>query len=266
MERKQKEGVIYHFSLVCKCAVVVLFSLATPLHAKNDETGLTLVIPFFDKGEASEGFWHDSASWMEVWNRKLLLDNAKMPVNWMLPLGDLEDVQSLSLEKVKGLDRTSLTAIKQKYGAQRAVIAYVREEKNRIFTQMIFVDDTLGRVLSDGQIFTLDGEVEEIWLKAVEANVKAMEESQHFTALYQAKGDQLEAVLHFRSMAEYFEFKKRIEAVDFAQDAKLLSLKRDHARWKLFYKKEIAGFISFLYNNGVILKDLHGAWHLSLRR
>src|SRR5512132_492876 len=77
-----------------------------------------VVVPLYD-GPDGARLWSDKNPWWQAWEKNL---EPERLLRLVLPLGDLEDMSSLSVEQVQARDRAALLGLAKRYNSQDALV------------------------------------------------------------------------------------------------------------------------------------------------
>ncbi len=77
-----------------------------------------VVLPLY-QGPDGAHLWPDDNPWWQAWEKNL---DPERLLRLVLPLGDLEDISSLSVEQVQARDRAALVALANRYSSEDALV------------------------------------------------------------------------------------------------------------------------------------------------
>ncbi len=77
-----------------------------------------VVLPLYE-GPDGARLWPDDNPWWQAWEKNL---EPERLLRLVLPLGDLEDMGSLSVEQAEARDRAALAALASRYGSEDALV------------------------------------------------------------------------------------------------------------------------------------------------
>jgi hypothetical protein len=81
-----------------------------------------VVLPLYE-GPDGARLWPDSNPWWQAWEQNL---EPERLLRLVLPLGDLEDMSSLSVEQVQARDRAALMGLARRYNSEDALVVTTR--------------------------------------------------------------------------------------------------------------------------------------------
>ncbi len=99
-----------------------------------------LVVPVFETGGA-QYLWEDENPWLTAWAGREARDRL---VPLLAPLGDLQDLASITVEQAVAGDDQRLAAIAERYGAAEAMVALARLRRD-MSRRQIRIDVNLSR-------------------------------------------------------------------------------------------------------------------------
>ncbi len=82
-----------------------------------------VVLPLYQGPDGAHLWPDDNNPWWQAWEQNL---EPERLLRLVLPLGDLEDMASLSVEQVQARDRAALAALAQRYGSEDALVVTAR--------------------------------------------------------------------------------------------------------------------------------------------
>ncbi len=81
-----------------------------------------VVLPLYE-GPNGAHLWPDDNPWWQAWEKNL---DPERLLHLVLPLGDLADISSLSVEQVQARDRAALVALANRYSSEDALVVTAR--------------------------------------------------------------------------------------------------------------------------------------------
>jgi hypothetical protein len=121
------------------------------------EQGPSFLVLTIWKGPTGEVLWEDNP-WRQAWVN-LRAEQSLVPV--IVPIGDLDDTEMISVNDVKSEDALKLEAIRKRYDVKKVIIAYAEPAENGTIHARMSGDSPLGKLSFDKNYDGETGRVEE---------------------------------------------------------------------------------------------------------
>jgi len=228
----------------------------------------TLVVPvFYIKGEPI--IWGDNNLWMLSWEQVLREGEGK---NVILPIGDLEDVRDLKMLDIVNGDVKRLEKFMNKYNAHKLIISEAIFDKDylEVITKKYSFDageyksnrNSKHYNFSKATVSNTSLKKDFLYAIASDVIVKIGEEKE-VKYLVNNNIESIEVSYKIQGMKDYLKLRKEIGKLKFVKEVDFLEMSSQNANIILYYKGGMAGFISYLYRNGIKLHDIDGQWNIS---
>jgi len=206
-----------------------------------------LVLPFYQTG-ASTILWGDNNLWLDAWSRHKTYQGL---VPTMVPMGDLQDVNTLEESRPLTYDSEKIQAMVERYGAREALIVIASPKDAETLDDgtlvpgslEISIYQALGMTPRFLRSITVrktpeDSNAEAIFDKGVQrVRDVFLEQWKSQTVVNPSfSGNSLKARVRFSSMQEWIETQSALERVQGVTDMKLLSLTPRMAELEINFK------------------------------
>lgn len=225
----------------------------------------TLVLPVYREPTGSH-LWEDNP-WRKAWI-DLGAEQSLVPI--IIPLGDLEDTETLTAEDALNGDPIKLEAIKRRYDAESLLVAVAEPAPDGGVRAMLAGNTQLGRVTIDKIYKSDDGGVETSSALAVQRFHGLMIEkyrkiaaraAAEAAANQQAAAPQsIGAAVSFSSPTEWNGIRSRILATPGVRGVDVSSLVGDGAVIRLTFTDSLETLQESLKSAGLSLSQIGQAW------
>ena len=229
----------------------------------NNISERTLIIPYFSYND-EVSLWGEKNLWYNAWQD--MLSGRHVP-GVLLPMGDVSDIRVLHEADIRD-NPAKVNVLLEKYGAKKVIISKAAIANGELLVEFKNVDGNENdheeplryavarRTLSDNAAL-----LSLLTMAAGDVYDNMLIEKE-FKRIYTDNLYDITAAFHPTDFTEYLRFRKLMDSVKFEKKPQLIELTAQKVMWRLYFKKEIATFISFLYKNGIVLRDVSGNWQL----
>lgn len=221
-----------------------------------------LVLPLYQGPEGTR-LWGDGNPWWQAWAEAL---DPERLVRLVLPLGDLEDIASLTPAQVEAGDEAAVLALAARYGAQDALVVpatpldgdppAVRLEARRI-----------GTLELEGEPFTLTGQpgqpLEDLLAEAVGRLQTSLDEqwkSDHLLRYDQAGSMLVE--IPITRLQDWVEIDRALQSLREVSQVRIVSFGRAEVQAELGYLGDPERLTETLATLGLALTQEGDSWRL----
>jgi hypothetical protein len=235
------------------------------IHVPTQQAEPILILPVW-RGADANSLWEDNA-WRKAW-LDLKGEQGLVPV--IIPLGDLEDTETLTVEDALHNDPIKLEAIRKRYGASSLLVAQAQPKEDGGLHVYIEGDTRLGKVTFNKIYKAEDGKAEsaapaavqkfqvmlEESYKKVEAKIAAAEES----ARNANKQQSMAVAVPFSSPREWNAIRSRILTTPNVNGVDLSTLSAEGAVIKLNFTRSVEDLQGNLQRAGLKLSQYGPTW------
>lgn len=217
-----------------------------------------VVLPIFDRPEGSL-LWEEENSWRLAWAG---LTRRGGFVQLVVPLGDLADIQSITIDQALAADNRALNKIAGRYGAGGvAVIRLSAPGEGKLSVSV--TPWVLGQKIAPFKfgVKTLPGqEIAQQMAGAVNATAKRIDDKWKGATVAAPTGERLEvaAGVVVATLAEWVEIRTRLETIPMLTEIQVISLQPGEARVNLVLMGELSQFEMALDQLGLALNQGFG--------
>ncbi|MGC6476228.1 MAG: DUF2066 domain-containing protein [Parvibaculales bacterium] len=201
--------------------------------------------------------------WQESWQQPDL-NNVPAPI--VLPLGDAEDAENLSVEDILIGDTKSMAAIAAKYNADAVIIAHANA------TEVAQLDVAVYQYTGQGsrlffRNFTGKDEPRDMSSQAVAEIAQAFSDEWKQTAIVSANQmARFTVAADYENLQSWLKMRDRLENARFIKDMTVHVLTSNGAIVSLSYTGSVEQLTSNLAQNDMVLREDETGWRLKLRR
>lgn len=254
----------YHF----KADAIRMLLKARNLSFAETFSKPVLVLPFFEDG-GHQSLWDEPNPWSAAWSELSTTGNGLVPL--ALPLGDLADISSLSVEQAAQNDQNALMGMAGRYGANAVVVAQIivtgrdleggAEGVDLVINQ---VDQKNVRRSTILGIVRAPAENAELFLQRVAGLVSDVveEDWKRHNLLQFALPGVLPVNLSIAGLSEWLNVQKRLKNVAVVRKVELALLSRDTVQLNLHYIGDLDQLIATLRQVDLDLNVAGESWFL----
>jgi hypothetical protein len=237
------------------------------VHVPTTQAPAIIVLPVFRDANGSR-LWEDNA-WRQAWI-DLRAEQALVPI--IVPLGDLEDSETLSVEDALNGDPIKLEAIRRRYDAPSLLVAVAEPAEGGGIHAVMVGDTQLGKVTFDKTYRSEDGSLEQSAVLAAQRFHTVMLEKYMQTAAKvaaqaaaaqqrKAATSQAMAVsVPFSSPTQWNGIRSRILATPNVIGVDVSTLAGDGAVIRLSFKNTVDLLQSNMKQTGLSLSQIGQSW------
>ncbi len=229
-----------------------------------------VVIPIFKQGDSAQ-LWGDDNAWLGVWaNRQNF--SSRTPI--VVPMGDLRDINDLSVEQVLAGDVEGLKKIARRYGAGAALVAVaqptVLEDENVLELNLtkVTLDDQTDQLNVDSVPMKNRelGEVLGQGVARVLASVNGAKIKREHEAVAVSGPQKLHVSLPLSNLGDWLKLKQTLSEINTIRELKLISISNNAAEVTLTHSGSEHTLASALGARGLALtKTGDSSWSISHR-
>ncbi|MEQ8666204.1 MAG: DUF2066 domain-containing protein [Rhodospirillales bacterium] len=222
-----------------------------------------VVLPVLNRAGAAT-LWREPNPWRSAWASSQL---PSLPVPLLLPVGDIEDVGTVSVEMAMIGDRTTLQALASRYNAGAAIV--VRADIAAIGAPHVELTVTRHEagsapVTYSQRVFAAFGEtVDNVLDRAVHTAVDAIEESWKSQNLMRFdEGGIIAVSVPLRSLKHWLVVRQQLAETPVIDRTDLVLLSRQEALLNIHYIGGIDQLTRALAQSDLTLREFEGVWSL----
>ncbi len=215
-----------------------------------------LILPLLERREEYI-LWNGQNPWLSAWNRI----SAERPELFILiPLGDLEDIRSITLDDILARNYAALGALRSRYNVNYVVLAEAQLSEGTLEVSL----NPMGDMGLDSQVIsmathprqTLDSALKDAAEHALE-QINLFRESleNHEARIYalpvKVKVDSLHEFMHLKKMLMALPLIESLTVTEISSDAVLIELK---------HREELATIRAYLDTVGYPLSETANGW------
>lgn len=230
---------------------------------------LTLVLPVLHEGNEFRLF-DETSPWWSAWRDLQLQPNALLPL--ILPLGDIEDITSLSPEQALAGDAAALEAVRQRHGAEAVLVALATPRRAAGGEGLAAVDVSLRRYPAGGgdpviDSFTTGGgpDAQAAMTAAADEAVARLNEAWKQENLLRLGGEgSLQARVPLSGLGNWVALRERLTRNPSVRRVEVTAMSRREALVTLHYLGQPEQLAESLAQDEVALTAEAGFWVLGL--
>lgn len=228
-----------------------------------DQADPVLVIPVY-RGPDGPKLWEDNP-WRQAW---IELNGAQGVVPIIVPLGDSDDTEALTVEEALNGDTVKLDAIRKRYDAPSILVAQAEPVDNGGLHVFIDGDTKLGKVTINKIYDPEEGNPEPVATAAVKAfqavlyktyEAQAAKAAQEQAARNNAP-QSLAVTVPFNSPREWNAIRSRILTTPYVTAVDLTTLNVDGALIRLVFTRSVEDLQANMQRVGLSLSQAGGGW------
>lgn len=221
--------------------------------------------------EDGAALWEAADPWRAAWAKRDLTNDL---VPMVVPLGDIEDLTSLSLDQALSGDEEALLALAARYGAEQALVAHAKTDggETALVAGEIGLDVVVTRTGPDGTerinrtFYGYDG-IEPLAAEAARTMAELLAERwKRATIVRTGEGASISASVTFTGLSEWQVIRRRLGRVSLVRDTSVLALSAGGAQLSLDYAGTPDTLALSLAQQNLKLSRADGVWQLSLVR
>ncbi len=245
-------------------AVRNLFTARSIPFSESRERTAVLVPVLTD--ETGDRLWDEGNAWTAAW-AATDLDNILTPM--VVPLGDLGDMTSLSVEQALGGDRPALSNLASRYGADRVMVAHAQtgDTPSALSVRIITYpagegapSSWSGRETSAPSLQTAAYRLAGRFVDATQAEWKR-ESTVRF-----AERAVLSASVAYESIGEWQTIRNRLAQIPLIQKTTIVAISTEGAQVELDYVGTVDTLELNLAQKNLTLNNFEGYWYLAAIR
>ncbi len=216
--------------------------------------------------ESGDRLWDEGNAWTAAWARTDL-DNILTPM--VVPLGDIGDMTTLSVEQALGGDRPALANLAARYSADRVIIAHAQRGDTPSALSVRIVTYPSG----DGGAKTWSGRetsapsLQSAALRLAARFVDATQADwKRESTVRFAERAVLSASVAYESIGEWQTIRTRLAQIPLIQDTTIVAISTEGAQVELDYVGSIDTLELNLAQKNLTLTNLEGYWYLAALR
>jgi len=223
-----------------------------------------LILPVLKRGSQA-ALWRDPNPWRQAWSTKPL---PTAPVPLLMPVGDLDDIGSVTVEQAMAGDLVALSRIAARYGAGAAIVA--RADLAAIGAPHI--DLIVTRVSVTGETSTVTRRVEAasgetvdtVLGRATDEAARMIEEDWKQKNLMRFdEGGILAVTVPLQSLDHWLDVRQRLRGIAVIDRTELILLSREEALLNIHYLGTTSQLSRALAQSDLILVESQGVWSLT---
>ncbi len=228
----------------------------------EEQSPAVVVIPVWKTADGTLQLWEDNP-WRQAW-LDLNAENALVPLN--IPLGDLTDTQTLTLEDITSGSTQKLEAIGLRYGAEAALVAYAEAVSDNSVKAAMNGDSPVGRISFEKTYVATEGGIAAAAAQAARRfhTVMIFKWTKSQTAPSIASSD-LQAVniaVPFATLQEWNQLRAQLARTPGVNGVDVSSLSSNSALVRLTYAHGFENLQAALSQNRLNLVLVGGTWVL----
>jgi len=222
-----------------------------------------VVLPVLSRAGTSI-LWRDPNPWRVAWSQ---VELPELPVPMMLPVGDLDDVSSISAQQAIGTDPAPLDQIAQRYGAGATTIVNANIATigpPHIEITMTRRDIGIAAESVSTRVEAKTGEtVDQVLARAVAVAIDTIEENwKTQTVMHFDRGGILAVSIPLTALEQWVDIRARLRQIAVVEKSDLILLSRNEALLNLHYIGEVDQLARALAQADMTLRESDGVWKL----
>lgn len=224
-----------------------------------------LILPLLD-GDAGQILWEQDTDWRAAW---AVAPRSEGLVPLIVPVGDLDDLRSITAEQATAGDTRRLTAIAQRYAAGDVVVAVAKPQYAG--ESVASVQVTINRFSALGQDETVIEDYaaapnQDVWAKAAAGVAANIEDAWKRSAMIRYDSEKsLTATVTLAGLDELVEMRRRLGRVAILRNAELVYLARNEAQFRLDYFGDERQLTTAFAQNDLVLEQGVAGWRFRPR-
>ncbi len=224
-----------------------------------------LLLPLWRDIGGTRQLWDDNP-WRAAWSG---MDLANRLTPLTLPLGDLEDLTTLSAEAAAAGDDAALQAFAERYGTNRVIVAEASPAgESGLQADMVLYEAGSvmparrwsRRVSGEESLEALGRQAAELYLDHLAEEWKAQ------STVGKGEAAALSASVRFNSMGEWVSIKRKLEQSPNINRVTLVGLSTEGALVEIDYQGSADGLGLTLAQQNLSLMEMEGYWVLAARQ
>jgi hypothetical protein len=224
-----------------------------------------LILPVW-KGPDGPQLWDDNL-WRKAWT-ELRAEQSLVPL--VVPLGDLDDTETISAEEAVAGNPLKIEAIRRRYDVKSILVAVAEPAQGGGVHAMMYGDSPLGKIVFDKLYAAEDGSAETAAVLAARRFHSAMvekykENSSRVAARVQAppsaaSSQSMPVAVPFASPSEWNNLRSRILQTPSVIGVDVSALSGDGAVIRLMFTSDVQSLQSNMQSAGLRLSQIGGTW------
>jgi len=221
---------------------------------------VSVIVPVLSKLDETL-LWEEENPWLHSWN-----SDAALPKDSVIPVGDLEDMSSLTIEDISTENSTKMKKLMDRYHANNLVIVTYKETHSDQYQLSVKQYTKSGLINHHGPWTAKNIEsTKDTWSQARD------EIKETFATLKEAfeassKPKNFYSRVNFKSFSEWRKIKIMLNQISSIKDLNIESLNREHAYIRFTYAGPLPNLLSQLKNQGLEPKEVIDQWHIALSK
>ena len=228
-------------------------------HVPTVQAPAILLLPIYRDATASQ-MWEDNV-WRKAW-LDLKAEQSLVPI--IIPLGDLEDTETLGVEDALNGDPIKLEALRRRYDAPSLIVAIAEPAEGGGIHVMMNGDTKLGRITIDkvytGDDATLPGSAAAAAGHIDELLVDKYKENAQKAVVASRTPQSMAVSVPFSSPTEWNRIRSRILSTPYVTGVDVSTLSTDGAVIKLTFTNALDLLQSNMGRTGLNLSEVGGSW------
>ncbi|MEZ5647593.1 MAG: DUF2066 domain-containing protein [Alphaproteobacteria bacterium] len=218
-----------------------------------------VVLPLFT-ANGKTLLWSDANLWKKAWDARSP-DQGLIP--FVVPVGDLEDLGTISPEQAQAAIPTNLEAIAKRYGAADALIAELKIVGNQITASAVRIGPVSGtKPIADKIVGTAD--TPDALGKMVTTIIASAEEIwKQSSVTRSSQQSDIEILIPTASLEEWTRIRGRINAVSSVRRMRLVSLSKRQVRLAVNFVGSVEQLRIAMAQNELGLEQENGEWTIN---
>ncbi|MBF0562436.1 MAG: DUF2066 domain-containing protein [Alphaproteobacteria bacterium] len=238
----------------------------------TEPTQAVAVIPVFQSGpDARPELWEDTNPWRAVWTNR---PPHSGPVPVTVPIGDLDDLATISAEQAAAADPKLLAAVARKHGASATLIAHaiVVAASPPTVEMRLTGSQPIGRADPRQYVGVAGETLDSVLARAVEGTLTKLDEIwKHPGAAPTAPGTQgmspeerqLTFMMPIVSFADWLSARRTLAALPLIKSSIVQAIKRDMAQVTIYYGGDDSQLIGAFGQYNLLLEKSGTIWKLT---
>jgi hypothetical protein len=221
-----------------------------------------VVLPLYLAADGSATLWPDDNPWWTAWSETL---DPNGLLRLTLPLGDLEDITSLSAEQVAARDRDPILALAGRYGAGDVLIAQASPIADgaaiRLDVERLGALDRVGTP-STVEMRPGQSEAEALELAASRIQESLAEQWKEGNLLSFAESGRMLVDVPIRSLGDWVNARRTLEGMPEVEQVEVFAFSREMVQTEIGYVGDELRLEEALYRQGLMLSREGDTWQL----
>ena len=222
-----------------------------------------LLLPVLQRGTVTL-FWDDPNPWRTAWEG-VDLTNALVPMT--LPLGDIDDLTSLTVEQALAGDEATLLALAARYGTDQVMVAKAAVNDAQTQLSVTLTRYGSGGIQRTARTVSGAGDLPDLLKTGADAMMELLSERwKQGTIVRGAEGARISTSVRFAGLPEWQTIRRRLGRVSIVRNTQIVAVSSEGAQLEFDYSGTLDTLALSLAQQNLQLSAEQDYWVLSLVR